>query len=199
MSCNGEWLLQTEIEQLKKRISDLEMKNARTVHDVRPVPHRTRIVLTASAAQQGDQRVGDAHRSQDLPRSESITSFLWPLADFRHQDELETEVTRLKDKLARSQKKSSKGPADEPRSSITSSSSHGSIFSSGTTALGEDVCELCERPGHDAFNCDMLKEGRSSALGSNDNRDSKIIDLYCVDCEGHGHTADNCPHSMDVF
>ena len=115
------------------------------------------------------------------------------------QDELETEVSRLKDKLARSQKKSSKGPTDEPRSSAPSSVSHSSVFSISSTAHGEDVCELCERPGHDAFNCDMLKEGRSSSLGMNSNRDSRADDLYCVDCEGHGHTADNCPHSMDVF
>ena len=107
------------------------------------------------------------------------------------QDELETEMARLKDKLARSQKKSSKGASsDDARSIFPSMSSRGSIFSD--RELADEVCDLCERPGHDAFNCDMLKEGRLATAGGK-------IDLYCEDCEGHGHTADNCPHSMDVF
>lgn len=119
--------------------------------------------------------------------------------DVDQQDELETEIERLKDKLSRAQKKVSKGSteASRPSTSISQSSSRTGIFSeSVTSTANEEVCELCDRPGHDAFNCDMLKEGAYSRSSS---RSNGTIDLYCEDCEGHGHTAANCPHSLDVF
>ena len=41
---------QTEVEQLRKKVADLEMKSARQVHDVRcsfiPVQHRNSTALT---------------------------------------------------------------------------------------------------------------------------------------------------------
>ena len=67
----------------------------------------------------------------------------------------------------------------------------------------EDVCEICERPGHDIFSCDLLKDERPpSQDGHSSNNFLKkrpMDDLFCEDCEEHGHTAANCPHSMDVF
>lgn len=75
---------------------------------------------------------------------------------------------------------------------------------SGTTShSGEDVCEICERPGHDIFSCDLLKDDQPLSGGSVSDRDflkkSATDDLFCEDCEEHGHTAANCPHSLDVF
>lgn len=125
----------------------------------------------------------------------------------QHQDELEREVSRLQDKLARSQKKSSKtGVPDDPRSSLPSMSSSAStrsesVMSQTTSRSGEDVCEICEQPGHDIFSCDLLKDERPLSSNSEASFLKKNVsdDLFCEDCEEHGHTAANCPHSLDVF
>ncbi|KAG2351781.1 hypothetical protein BDR07DRAFT_1210480, partial [Suillus spraguei] len=65
----------------------------------------------------------------------------------------------------------------------------------------EDVCEICERPGHDIFTCDLLRDDMPPSRDQNAvkkmNGDSS--DLFCVDCEGYGHLAADCPHSLDVF
>ncbi|KAI0645887.1 hypothetical protein C8Q79DRAFT_910183 [Trametes meyenii] len=115
------------------------------------------------------------------------------------EDELEREVERLKEKLARSQKKSSK--TDLPEDPTRRPASSASTLSS-TLGTGEEVCEICERPGHDIFTCDLLKEdaapprisSRASMASAED-----TSEVVCEDCEERGHTAANCPHSLDVF
>ncbi|KAI0743950.1 hypothetical protein C8Q80DRAFT_1220751 [Daedaleopsis nitida] len=114
------------------------------------------------------------------------------------EDELEREIERLKEKLARSQKKSSKtGLPEDP---MQRPSSQSSTLSSTLGQTGEEVCEICERPGHDIFTCDLLKEGppSSSALSSTASRLDES-ELICEDCEERGHRAANCPNSLDVF
>jgi CAP-Gly domain-containing linker protein 1 len=46
------------------------------------------------------------------------------------------------------------------------------------------VCEICERPGHDIFNCDLLKE--DIPVGASRSASSDIV---CEDCETPGHRA----------
>jgi CAP-Gly domain-containing linker protein 1 len=124
-----------------------------------------------------------------------VCRFPRQLADFRYQDELEQELERLKDKLAR-QKKSSKNSTEsmEPR--------HRFSTTSGSTASDtshQEVCEICERPGHDIFNCDLLKEDITT-IPKHQPVDTKTSqDLFCEDCESHGHLAADCPHSLEVF
>lgn len=72
-----------------------------------------------------------------------------------------------------------------------------------SSTLGQSdelVCEICERPGHDIFTCDLLKEDAAppsaGIISSSLRADSELI---CEDCEERGHTAANCPHSLDVF
>ena len=59
------------------------------------------------------------------------------------------------------------------------------------------VCEICERPGHDIFNCDVLNKETPASLLHGKSKPSP--DLFCEDCESHGHVAADCPHSLDVF
>lgn len=60
------------------------------------------------------------------------------------------------------------------------------------------VCEICERPGHDIFTCDLLKdEGPVSSTRLS--FASAVDEVICEDCEERGHTAANCPNSLDVF
>lgn len=64
-----------------------------------------------------------------------------------------------------------------------------------TEPAGDDVCEICEQPGHDIFSCSLLKDD-SAAPPKHMDEDEELV---CEDCEGRGHVAANCPHSLDVF
>ncbi|KAG1839264.1 hypothetical protein F4604DRAFT_1885313 [Suillus subluteus] len=137
--------LENELEQLRKRLAEAEMKTARVSHDV----------------------------------CAGLSCYTFLISD-----ELEQELERLKEKLSRNNKKLSKNslePTDLPPR--------------------RHVCEICERPGHDIFTCDLLRDDTTPSRDQNavkkTNGDSS--DLFCVDCEGHGHVAADCPHSLDVF
>ena len=106
---------------------------------------------------------------------------------------MEQEVDRLKDKLSRSHKKSSTRLSDVPSHTTDSET----VVSDDTPVgpHGSDVCEICEQPGHDILTCDVLK-GNAPAPSR---PQSSASSLFCEDCEGYGHTAADCPHSMDVF
>ncbi|KAL1673859.1 hypothetical protein EV122DRAFT_293840 [Schizophyllum commune] len=136
-----------EMDQLRKRATDAEMKNTRAIHDL----------------------------NKEIGELESLIE-----SKIYREDELEQEIERLNNKLARQKKKTS----DRPPSTAST-----------VSEPAQQVCEICERPGHDIFSCDLLKEdsGRSSRAST------ASTDLFCEDCEGHGHTAAECPHSQDVF
>ena len=104
-------------------------------------------------------------------------------------------MERLREKLARSQRKASKNSTEPPAHSpvvVADDEVHGASPAAST----QDVCEICEQPGHDIFSCDLLKDGMPSGTMSNA---PAAEDLVCEDCEGRGHTAAHCPHSLDVF
>ena len=54
------------------------------------------------------------------------------------------------------------------------------------------LCEICERPGHDIFSCSMLRDDVGMTRTS-------TTPIFCEDCESPGHVATDCPHSLDVF
>ncbi|KAA1472859.1 hypothetical protein DENSPDRAFT_779052 [Dentipellis sp. KUC8613] len=141
-----------ELDQLRKKQADTEMKSARTIHDLH----------------------------KEVSELESLIE-----SKIYREDELEHEIERLKDKLSRSQKKISKG-ASESNGSLDSLS----LKSDGRQHSG-DVCEICEQPGHDIFTCDVLKGDGAAGAES--------ADVFCLDCESHGHVAADCPYSADVF
>ncbi|KAI0691775.1 hypothetical protein BC835DRAFT_1417033 [Cytidiella melzeri] len=186
---------EAEIDQLRRGASEAEMKTARTVHDLH----------------------------KEIGELESLIE-----TKIYREDELESEIERLKERLARSQKKSSKtGLPEDSRLSVSSTTTPASQTSSPSSyafpsqpfppqpfptranrfsepksaVSGEEVCEICERPGHDIFTCDLLKDDRplstASLAGLKSTNDSN--DLFCDDCEERGHIAANCPHSLDVF
>ncbi|KAJ7594052.1 hypothetical protein C8J56DRAFT_925889 [Mycena floridula] len=148
----------SEVEQLRKRLADAEMKNARTTHDL----------------------------NKEISELEALVE-----SKIYREDELEQEIERLKDKVSR-HKKSSKSSIEAP------GSSHGRDRAlSNTSETSEAVCEICERPGHDIFTCDLLQDDASTSSRTTSQRAS--TDLFCEECEGHGHAAADCPHSLDVF
>lgn len=104
------------------------------------------------------------------------------------EDELEQELERLKEKLARNERKSAKSSGEANMSRLRAASPTSSLSSD------QDVCELCEKPGHDMFNCDGLPPLQPKLT-----RMADPSDLFCEDCDTHGHTTAECPHSMDVF
>jgi chromosome segregation ATPase len=157
--------LENELEQLRKRLAEAEMKTARVTHDL----------------------------NKEIGELEALVE-----SKIYREDELEQELERLKEKLSRNNKKLSKNglePTDLPprkRSSTPNSFDRSS---------SEDVCEICERPGHDIFTCDLLRDDTTLARDQNaiKKTNGDPSDLFCVDCEGHGHVAADCPHSLDVF
>ncbi|KAH9048365.1 hypothetical protein EDB84DRAFT_1457717 [Lactarius hengduanensis] len=110
------------------------------------------------------------------------------------EDELEQEIEQLKEKLARSEKKSSKRA--NQAMSLLSADSLDSLSDANQATLTGDVCEICEQPGHDIFTCDLLRGSAAPAPGG---KDAAPSELFCEDCENYGHVAVDCPHSMDVF
>jgi len=137
---------ENELDQMRKRLGETEIKHARTVHGLH----------------------------KEISELEALVE-----SKIYREDELEQEVERLKDKLSRHKKSSKSGneSADGRHRLSTASTS--------TTGSGNaSVCEICERPGHDIFNCSLLKDDK---------------ELICEDCESPGHVAANCPHSQDVF
>ncbi|KAG1895564.1 uncharacterized protein F5891DRAFT_1058064 [Suillus fuscotomentosus] len=156
--------LENELEQLRKRLTEAEMKTARVTHDL----------------------------NKEIGELEALVE-----SKIYREDELEQELERLKEKLSRNNKKSSKNclePTDLPPRKRSSTPNI-------NRSSSEDVCEICERPGHDIFTCDLLRDetppAREQNLVKKTNGDPS--DLFCVDCEGHGHVAADCPHSLDVF
>ncbi|KAF7973871.1 hypothetical protein HWV62_14088 [Athelia sp. TMB] len=104
------------------------------------------------------------------------------------EDELEQELEKAKEKLARAERKVGKSPGPRPRLSASSGQT-----SSSASDIDSEVCELCDQPGHDMFNCDGLPPLAPKSLHEDPSS------LYCDDCDTHGHTTANCPHAMEVF
>ncbi|KAF8554711.1 hypothetical protein OG21DRAFT_1496815, partial [Imleria badia] len=155
-----------ELEQLRKRLADAEMKTARITHDL----------------------------NKEISELETLIE-----SKIYREDELEQEVERLTEKLSRSKKSltNSTEPADLGQRRASSASTVVSSDDDLLFASREDVCEICERPGHDIFTCDLLKEDAPAPLART--KPNSNSGLYCVDCEGYGHIASDCLHSLDVF
>ncbi|KAI0958692.1 hypothetical protein AcV7_004436 [Taiwanofungus camphoratus] len=152
---------EAELEQLRKKQADGEMKSARTIHDL----------------------------NKEIGELETLIE-----SKIYREDELERELERLKDKLARTQKKSSKNERELPEDARSRKAP------GAEPAAASEVCEICERPGHDIFTCDLLKGEAGAPLRLSAPPVSVGgEELFCEDCEGRGHTAANCPHSLDVF
>ncbi|KAK0479184.1 hypothetical protein IW261DRAFT_166460 [Armillaria novae-zelandiae] len=111
------------------------------------------------------------------------------------EDELEQEIEHLRAKLAKKSSSASSKLSDT--SSIRRVPSTSSLASHGA----DIVCEICERPGHDIFSCDLLKGDAPAPAPINGTLNGKATDksLFCEDCESYGHLPVDCPHSMDVF
>ncbi|KAH8828368.1 hypothetical protein DL96DRAFT_1815613 [Flagelloscypha sp. PMI_526] len=154
---------QNDAAQLRKKLADLEAKNARTIRAL-------------------NKEITDL---EALVESKIYReACLLP----PQGDELEQEVEHLRDKLSR-QKKSSKSSigSTEPKS-------RPSETRNGIGQKESAVCEICEQPGHDIFSCSLLQDEPTVVPST-----SASGEPFCSDCETSGHTADECPHSLDVF
>ena len=147
-----------EIEQLRKKLSDMEVKHGRAIYDL----------------------------NKEIGELEALVE-----SKIYREDELEQEIDRLKDKISRA-KKSSR-PSTEPTQShrLSTASSNESEVSGQNSS---QVCEICERPGHDIFNCDLLKDDVPVSKSSRG-----TSEVVCEDCETPGHQASECPYAQDVF
>ncbi|CAE6539780.1 unnamed protein product [Rhizoctonia solani] len=109
------------------------------------------------------------------------------------EDDLERELERYKEKLARAQKQSGE-------SMLTNGTSKSKSGIKVITTMA-DRCELCESKDHDGMDCPLLHDGGeeehtvkvSVAIEKDKPKD------WCADCEEYGHGVENCPNSQDVF
>ncbi|TFY76041.1 hypothetical protein EWM64_g7972 [Hericium alpestre] len=199
-------ILLSETEQLRREMHMLENSAEKSLvgpkqdlneapQDLRDARMEYETELDRLRKKQAETEIQNARTIHDLHKEVSELESLIE-SKIYHEDELEQEIDRLKDKLSRGHKKSSKGAAEiihvnEPLPvSLPPSNSEGGH----TLHTSQDVCEICEQPGHDIFTCDVLK-----GEGAEADNDSDTTTLFCVDCEGHGHTAADCPYSADVF
>ncbi|KDN40486.1 hypothetical protein RSAG8_08106, partial [Rhizoctonia solani AG-8 WAC10335] len=108
------------------------------------------------------------------------------------EDDLERELERCKEKLARAQKHSGE-------SMLTNGTSKSKSTIKVITTMA-DRCELCESKDHDGMDCPLLDDGgeeeHTVKLPVLDNERAKS---WCADCEEYGHGVENCPNSQDVF
>ena len=132
---------------------------------------------------------------------------------------MEEEIKRLKEKVAKLERKklkASTGPETVVSQAEDGGHSEPSPMTTGlhistpsvSSAASTDVCEICEKPGHDIFTCDLLKDDGPLSAKSitnaahkaiNGDREEEELDIWCEECEGPGHSAAECPNSDDVF
>ncbi|KAG5643612.1 hypothetical protein DXG03_000620 [Asterophora parasitica] len=183
-------LLSSEANQLRQEVQILEENldksldqeeiAASSLHDsprkMREQQSRLEVEQEQLRKKLVDAEMKSARTIHDLNKEISELEALVESKIYR-EDELEQEVERLREKVARQSKKAAKSSTDtiDSRNPVASS-----------------VCEICEREGHDIFSCDVLNKEGPARLRS-------VEDLYCEDCESHGHSAADCPHSLDVF
>ncbi|KAL4078456.1 hypothetical protein V8B97DRAFT_2021512 [Scleroderma yunnanense] len=152
-----------ELEQLRKRLAEAEMKAARVAHDL----------------------------NKEISELEALVE---------SKDELEQEIEHLKEKLSRGKKKDSLEPGGSLQRKLSIASTLASSDEELRSVPSDDICEICEQPGHDIFTCDLLKDGAPKQSSKNKFTAVRISsEQFCVDCEGYGHVASDCPHSLDVF
>ncbi|KAK0199385.1 hypothetical protein DFS33DRAFT_1268680 [Desarmillaria ectypa] len=180
MDREEEGALSDDVEDLRKKLAEAEKKNLRVTSDV-------------SGFLGWDDLDADwffGKLNKEISELEALVE-----SKIYREDELEQEIEHLKAKLA---KKSSSSKINDT-SSIRRVPSTSSLASLDANAV---VCEICERPGHDIFTCDLLKGDAPAPInGTRSSMNGNAVDksLFCEDCESYGHLPMDCPHSMDVF
>ena len=95
------------------------------------------------------------------------------------EDELESELKRLRDKSSSANQASTQHASRSEKSSTSSMISNGSKSSTSSTQAEDnpDACELCGELGHDIEGCPIMSP--RDALAVTD-------DLFCENCETMG-------------
>ncbi|KAL0956076.1 hypothetical protein HGRIS_002245 [Hohenbuehelia grisea] len=166
--------LEMELEQLRKRLADTDMKAARTTHEFNKEISELEALVESKIYREDELE-------QEIER-------------------LKDKLARSK-KSSRGSGSSGGAASNEPRRQVSVSSMSSSLSQQPT--VEELICEICEKPGHDIVTCPLLKEDAlplgvgvtvtPAAPGSTSG------ELFCADCESHGHVAADCPHSLEVF
>lgn len=178
-----------ELEQLRKKYAETEYRNSQEIMRVSVLEQSGVYSLNINFKLKKDANELETiieHKIFQEVHNKSY--FLWYKLTFALKDAYTEKIKELEDKLARysSSKKSS--------SSSKSSTTPAPTISHAVTG---QVCDLCEQPGHEIQDCPVLKTGSSDNYDAGNGGSNS--ELFCEDCEGRGHIAANCPHSMDVF
>ncbi|KAF8973365.1 hypothetical protein BDZ97DRAFT_1780925 [Flammula alnicola] len=170
-------LLSSEAEQLRQEVHILEDNLDNSLHEANSTAN-----ITPQLAEQGmrseteSEQVRKRLSEMEMKHARTVHGLNKEISELEalveSKDELEQEVERLKEKLSRHKKTSKNGNeiVDGRHRLSTASSS----TASSENPRGEEVCEICERPGHDIFNCSLLKDDGGGQV-------------VCEDCESPGH------------
>ncbi|KAF9529334.1 hypothetical protein CPB83DRAFT_765141 [Crepidotus variabilis] len=193
-------LLTSEAEQLRQEVNILEEDMNRSLTDAEKSPAKA----PRSAHDDGQRQPENEQLKKRLNETEmkharivhdlnKEISELEALVESKvcAVDELEQEVERLKEKIAKHKKSSKNSTESDNRHRLSSASTISTVSVDLATRPTEEICEICERPGHDIFNCSLLKDDVKVPPSTDD--------IFCEECENPGHTAAECPHSLDVF
>ncbi|KAG8773074.1 hypothetical protein FRC12_002746 [Ceratobasidium sp. 428] len=121
------------------------------------------------------------------------------------EDDLERELERCKEKLARATRGSSKMSGE---SMLVNGTTNGTIKANKPPGPRPDIsvitsseelnrCELCESKDHDGMDCPLLHDVHVEESGARSA--GAATSEWCEDCEEFGHTVHSCPNSQDVF
>ncbi|KIJ49403.1 hypothetical protein M422DRAFT_44776 [Sphaerobolus stellatus SS14] len=188
--------IETSDSEVQKALRDSKTKHELELNQMRQKAHELE--------QKHAQVVNDLNK--EVSELESLVE-----AKIYREDELERELERYKDKVARATRKSSKtsgesllppAPPSAPPPPPSNPPPKSVEPVRPAPADSGEICEICDEPGHDIFSCHLLKDDLPSASETYSTpslAESDSSDLWCEDCESYGHIAADCPHSQDVF
>ncbi|KAF5381174.1 hypothetical protein D9757_009442 [Collybiopsis confluens] len=206
-SHNGEGLyeLQKEIESLRKKLGEEEAKAARKTHVLHKEISELEALVEAKIYREDEleqevERLNEKLRKASSKRSGK--SSFGPLAG-----DISVTLSSAANTPSKHHPSVSNGSSG-PTSIVHITNPNGAASPTSAVADGsEPVCEICEKPGHDIFSCDLLREdyehsqpnGNGHAVSDVGAGSEEELDVWCEECEGHGHRADQCPYAEDVF
>lgn len=204
----------SDTEQWRRKYNDLEKKSSRQIHDLNKEVNELESLVEAKIYREDElereidrlkQKISKSRASKSSTSSAEVPL---PVPDFRrhHSSTSSTSTINGSDTGTIGLGMQLHVP-DSINNAITSDLAN-SV--STPTPSESDVCEICERPGHDIFSCPLLKDGSAetgpiqtptniSLSSSQKGPKPAGAELFCEDCEGHGHVAADCPYSLDVF
>ncbi|KAG8998402.1 hypothetical protein FRB90_012312 [Tulasnella sp. 427] len=170
--------LKAEVEQLQKRLSEVEKEHTKTVHSLNKDILDLEQLVEAKI-----------YREDDLERE---------------IERLNEKISRRRSRKASGD--SLRHSAEQTRPSSRGSGTLAVV--PPEAEADNHACELCGQPGHDLASCDIVNFGATEPAPTTTTASAPAaepettdeLDHFCENCEVLGdHVTDDCPYGDDVF